>query len=109
PCDALRLQGAIELGWLYEIVFDRVSRTQNLRVFEAWQRTDDRRLNRRGQAHRVAVHIYLVGVQPFRFEKDLVALTMWKAHHLVLERRAVARPDSRDLAVIKRRFEDVLA
>ena len=34
---------------------------------------------------------------------------MRKAHHLVLEGRTVAWPNSRDLAVIKGRFEDVFA
>src|SRR5437762_7059830 len=38
-----------------------------------------------------------------------MALAMWKPHHLVFERRTVARADSPNLAVEKRRSIDVAA
>src|SRR5262245_33256691 len=48
---AMRLQGAIELCRLDEVVFDGVSRPQDLSVFQAWQRVDDLRLDAGRKTH----------------------------------------------------------
>ena len=63
----------------------------------------------RGQAHRQAIDIDLVDVRSFRFEKDLMALLVRKAHYFVLKRWTVAWTDARDLPVVERRAADVRA
>ena len=49
---------------------------------------------RRGEAHGKSVDVDFVDVEPLRLEKDLVALSMRKAHDLVFQRRAVPRARS---------------
>jgi hypothetical protein len=61
-----------------------------------------------GQTHGEAVDVDFLDVQALRFEKQLVPLTVRKAHHLVFERGAIARPDTSDLTVEQRRFADVI-
>ena len=56
-----------------------------------------------GQAGRHAVWIDLDGVQPFRFQKDLVPVLLRKAHHLVLDGRAVAGAHPFDDPGVQRR------
>ena len=57
------------------------------------QRVNQLLLDVRRQAHRVAVDVDLVDVETLRLEKQLMAFPVRKPHHLVLERRAVARTD----------------
>ena len=66
-------------------------------------------LNVGRKAHREAVDVDLVHVQPFGLEEDLVPLAVRKPHDLVFERRAVPRADPLNLAVEERRQVDVRA
>ena len=75
-------------------------------MLQAGQRVDQLRLHVRRKAHRVAVDVDLVDVEALRFEKQLMAFPIGKAHHLVFERRTVAWPDSLNLAVVERRLRD---
>ena len=59
------------------------------------------------QRGRDAVRIDRVVVEPFRLEEDLVPLALGEAHHLVLDRRAIARADAGDLARIHRRAVEI--
>ena len=61
------------------------------------------------QAHRKAIDVDLARVEAFRLEKNLMPLLVGKPDDLVLERRAVPRPDAANLAVEQRRAVDVRA
>ena len=63
-----------QLGRLDEVVLDRVPGPQDHRVFEPGKCVDQLGLDLRREAHREAVDVDLVGVDPFRLEKDLVPL-----------------------------------
>ena len=64
---------------------------------------DHRDLDVERQAGREAVGIDLDGVAPLGLQEDLMALLVPKAHHLVLDRRAVARALAVDHARVHRR------
>ncbi len=78
-------------------------------LFEPGQRVDEGLLDVSREAHRVAVDVDLVDVQPLGLEEQLMPLAVRKAHHLVLERRTVARADAADLPVEEGRRVDVAA
>ena len=84
----------IELGGLDEVVLDRVSRPHHRRSLQARQGVNQFELHVSRQAHRVAVQIDLVDVQTLRLEEQVMALPVGKPHHLVFERRAIARTDA---------------
>ena len=64
-------------------------------------------LHRQRSGH--AVDVDLVRVQSLRLEKELVLRLVGELDDLVLDRRAIARPDALDLPGIHRRAVDVLA
>ena len=66
-----------------------------------------RRLHVARQRGRDAVRVDRVVVQPLGLEEDLVPLALGEAHDLVLDRRAVARPDAGDLPRVHRRAVQV--
>src|SRR4030095_712535 len=78
-------------------------------VTEPWQGAHKFELHVPWQRHREPVDVDLVDVEPFGFEVDLVTLPMGKARHVVLERGAIAWPDTFYLAVVKRTLLDVNA
>ena len=104
---AVRLQAGPQLGRLDEVVFNRVAGPQHHRLFQPRQRMHEIVLDLRRKTHREAVDVDLVDVQTLRLEKNLVPLAVRKPHHLVFERRAIARADTGDLAVEQRRVVDV--
>lgn len=61
-----------------------------------------------GQRRRNPVGIDRVVVETLGLEEDLVAVALAEAHHLVLDRGAIARPDALDLARIDRREFEIL-
>jgi len=71
-------------------------------VFQAADRAHQGQLNVEGQAGRHAVRVDFVRRQAFRFEEDVVAVLVGEAVDLVLDRRAVARPDTFDDAGVHR-------
>src|ERR1700686_638970 len=64
---------------------------------------DHRDLNIERQAGRETVRIDLDRVATLGLEEDLVTLLVAKAHHLVLDRRAIARSPAMDHARVHRR------
>ena len=104
---ALCFEPSRELGRLDEVVLDGVARSQQHGILEPRQRVHEIRLHVARQRHRKAVDINLARIDPLRLEEDLVALFVGEADDLVLERRAVARPDPADLAVEQRRAIEV--
>ena len=64
-------------------------------------------LELRRKTHRETVDVDFLDVEALGLQKQLMSLAMRKPHHLVFERRAVARPDSGDLAVEQRRLVNV--
>ncbi len=103
----MRFERRSKLRGLDEVVFDRIAGPQHRGVLEPRQRPDQFSLEIRRQAHGEAVHVDLVDVESFGFEKDLMPLAMREPHDLVFERRAVARTDPRYLSVEQRRSSDV--
>src|SRR6185436_7413322 len=57
---------------------------------------------------RKAIDVDLVDVAALGLEKDLMALAVRKAHHLVLERWAIPWTDALDLTVEQRRLRNAL-
>jgi len=55
------------------------------------------------------VQINLVSIQTFRLDEELMPVLVWEFHHLVFDRRTVARTNSRDLTGIKRRAVNMFA
>ena len=83
--------------------------TKQHRVLETWKRMHEVRLHIPRQAHREAVDIDLRRVEPFGFEENLMPFLVREPDDLVLERRAVARPDAANLSVEQRRAVEVRA
>ena len=94
---------ALQIARIEVVVFDGIAGARDVGLLEAADGTHQRQLHVERQAGGDAVGIDLVRVQPFRLEEDLVAVLVGEAHHLVLDGRAVARPDAFDDAGVHRR------
>src|SRR5689334_19699593 len=70
---------------------------------------DERLLHLSRQRHRESIHVDLVDVETFRFQVQLMSLTLWEPHDLVFERGAVPRTDAIDLTVVERALRDVVS
>ena len=105
--DAAGLERRAELARIDEVVLDRVARAQDGAALEPGNPADEARLHVFRQRGRDAVGIDRVVVEPLGFEKDLVARTLGEAHHLVLDRGAVARPGTLDAPGIDRRAVEI--
>src|SRR5574337_1009703 len=103
PADGLGLQPWVESARVEVVVFDRVARPGDMRVLEAGDRLHQLKLHVVRQRGGDAVGVDLERVQPLRLDEDLVRVLLGETHHLVLDRRAVTRPDAFDLAGIQRR------
>ena len=85
------------------IVFDGISGTEDVQIFESGDFVQRLPLHLPRQRRRKSVQIVFVGRFPFGFEKELVLLLVGEGPELVFDRRAVARSDSADRAVEERR------
>ena len=74
------------------IIFDRIAGLIDLDPFKAVDRPQKCELHIDRQRGRYPVGINGAVIQPFRLEKDLMAVAIAKAVDLVFDRRAVARP-----------------
>ena len=92
----LRLQCRPQVSRVEKVVFDSVTRPGDVSVFKPLDAAHQFMLHVERQAGGNAVGIDLVGVQPLRLDEDLVTGLVGKAHHLVLDRRTVARADTFD-------------
>ncbi|EXI71365.1 MAG: hypothetical protein AW07_03697 [Candidatus Accumulibacter sp. SK-11] len=94
--DGTGLERSTQAPRVEVVVFDRVSRAQDVAALETMDRTNDRQLHVERQAGRNAVRVDLVGLQTLRLEKDVMAVLGRETMDLVLDRRAVTRPDALD-------------
>jgi hypothetical protein len=101
--DRLGLERRVQRARIEVVVLDRVAGTQDVRVLATGQRAHERDLHVERQRRRHAVRIDLVRREPLGLEEHLVRVAMREAHDLVLDRRAVARPDAFDDARVQRR------
>ena len=78
------------------IVFDGVAGARDVGVFQPANGAHQRKLHVKGQRGGNAVGIPLARVQPFRFQKDVVAVAPGEAVDFVFNGRAIARADTFD-------------
>ena len=95
-----RLQRRIEPARVDVIIFDRIAGSQNARMLEARNRRHERALRLLGQRGRNPVRIDGRIVDALRLEKNLMAVAIGEADHLVLDRRTIARAAPGDRARI---------
>src|SRR6266571_1086877 len=91
-----------------EVIFDCITRPDDLRFFETRNEADKLLLKLRRQRSGKAVQVNFVGAVTFWLDEELVPLLIGKLHHLVLDRRAIARADAGYLTRVQRRFVQVL-
>src|SRR5262249_16046357 len=109
PRQTLGLQRGIKLARIDVIVFDRVAGADHACLPEPWDGRDQRDLHLLRQRGGDAVGVDGAVIEPLRFEKNLVSITVSKADDLVLERGAIARPFAAHLPGIHRRAVNVVA
>ncbi len=97
-----QFQSPRQRPWIDIVVFDRIARTDNPGMLQAGDGCQDCLLYVLGQTGGNAVRIDGDIVQSFRLQEDIVPLLVGEADDLVLDRGAVARPPSGDLAGIDR-------
>ena len=84
------------------VVLDGVAPAQHLGVLQAGDEPSIACCTSLRQARADAVAVILQRVAALRLQEDLVAILVGEAHHLVLDRRAVARPATLDLPGVHR-------
>ena len=89
------------------VIFHRIAGLEDLGALQPRHRADHRQLHVLGQRGRDAVRIDGRIVQPLGLEEDLVAVAIGEAMDLVLDRRAVTRPDAADFPGEKRRAVEI--
>ena len=102
-------EGGGELGRGAVVVLHRIARADNLGALETRNTPNEGELDLIGKGGGDAIHVVLVGVTAFWFQKDLVALFLSKPDHLVLDGRAVARPHPFDLSRIHGALVQIIA
>ena len=107
PGQHAAFEGRQERARVDEIVFDGVAGLEDLRPLQPPDGADHPFLHILRQRGRNAVRVDRVVVQSFGLEENLVAFPFGEADDLVLDRRTIARPDTLDLAGIKRRPADI--
>ena len=105
--DRFDLEARGELARVDIVVFDGVTRPDHPRGFEPRDGRQEFVLNVLRQRGRDAVGVDGVVVETFGLEKDLVAVALLEAHHLVLDRGAIARADTLDGARVHRRAGEI--
>ena len=101
--DEFRFERVMQLRRRKIIVFDGISGTEDVQIFESGDFVQRLPLHLPRQRRRKSVQIVFVGRFPFGFEKELVLLLVGEGPELVFDRRAVARSDAADRAVEERR------
>ena len=89
------------------VVFDRIARLQHCRLFQSGNRLQNFELHVLRKRSRNTVRIDGVVVQAFGLEENLMAFAVAELDDLVLDRRAVARPDAFDRAGIHGRAAEI--
>ena len=107
--DVARLQRRAQPARIDELIFDRIAGPDDLDALQARDAAHEVALNVGRQRGRNAVGIDERIVEPLGLEEDLVAVAVGEALHLVLDRRAIARPPALDRAGEQRRAVEVRA
>ena len=107
--DEFAFQSRFQVARIEEIILNRVARTDNFGIFHSLHGADNLHLHIERQAGGDTIRINFVRRESFRFEEDLMLITIGKAHHFVFDRRAVARTDTFDHACIHRTTIEVIA
>ena len=105
--DTLRFQRRIKLGGRAVIILHCVAGTDDLGLFQTRDAADEVVLYLIGQGSGDPIDIELAGVATLRFQENLVPFLLRKAHHLVLDRRTITRPNTLDPAAIHRRLVQI--
>ena len=92
----------MQVPWIKVIVFDGVAGARDVGVRKTLYGAHHGELRIEGKAGGNAVGVKLPGGQPFRLHENLMLGAVGKAHHLVLNAGAVARPGAFDLAAVER-------
>src|SRR5204862_80504 len=98
PRERARLERGLQVPRIEEVVLDRITGARQVRVLEAPDSAHELALHIEREARRDAVRVDLVSVEPLGLDEDLVRRLVRKAHHLVLDRGAVAGPHTLDRA-----------
>ena len=109
PFDRAGFQRRAQIARIEKVVFDGVTGARDLRLLETAHAAHHLLLHVEGQAGGNAVGVNLAERQTFRFDENLVRRFVGKAHHLVFDRRAIARTDALDFAAKQRRAMQRLA
>ena len=96
--DGFGLEAAFQPSRVEVVVFNGVTGPQDVGVFQPGHRTHQLVLNVKRQAGGNAVGVILVGRQPFRLQKNLVAVFAGESVDFVFHARAITRPHAVDLA-----------
>ena len=90
------------------VVLDRITRTENMQIFEPLDGVQCLPLNVPGQRRGEPVQIIFVGRTTLRLEKKLVLVLIGECVELVLDTRAITGTDPPDRTVEKRRIAETL-
>ena len=101
--DGFGFQRAFQAARVKIIVFDGVTGTRDMRIFQAFDGAHQVQLHIEWQAGGNSIRIDFMGAQPLRFQKNLVCILVRKAGNLVFDGRAIARPYPLDHAGKQRR------
>ena len=104
----LAFQRGFQTGGVHAVVLDGVGRAHDLDVLKAPDAAVKGILHILRQAAGGTLQIHLFGVLAAGFHKNGVAVLARKAHHLVLDGRAVARANTLDHATVERAALDVI-
>ena len=104
----LAFQRGFEAGGVYAVVLDGVGRAHDLNILEALDAPVECILHIFRQTAGRTLQIHFLGVLPARLHEDGMPVLSCKPHHLVLNRRAVARADALDHAAVERAALDIV-
>ena len=107
--DEFTFQSRFQVARIEEIILNRVARADDSGIFHPLHRADNLHLHIERQAGGDAIRVNFVRGQSFRFEEDLMLVTIGKAHHFVFDRRAVAWADTFDHASVHWATIEVIA
>src|ERR1700722_2589463 len=98
----------LQLPRINRVIFDSITRTDHLGIFQPWNRRDHGGLyvDRHAGGHSIDVH--LIGIKAFGLQEDLMAVFVWKLDHLVFNGWAIARTDAFNLATVERRASNAI-
>src|ERR1700685_3230018 len=98
-----------ELPSIHRIVFNCIAGADHLGVFKTRNGGNHGGLHINGHASGHAIYVNFVRVPAFRLQEDLVPGLLGEFYDLILDRWAITRADSLDLATVERGAGDAFA